>query len=104
MHTFPSVFLIVRILLGPIINGKPALSNAASCASANAFLTAFSFESSIHMQDASFLSVCKGVLLDAAGASPSVCACKFLVPHFSSFGVRPTFSFCRCFMLLTIFL
>ena len=84
-----SVF-ILTCPTGPILNnGKPALSNPTACATANTFLSAFSFDSGSYAKDASFASSCKGVILAAdVGAAPSVCACKFLVPHFSSFGVR----------------
>jgi hypothetical protein len=80
--------LILKNPSGPITNGKPALSNEAACSTVAAFLSAYSFDSSSLTIDASFAAACKGVLLPAADSAPSVCACKFLVPHFSSFGVR----------------
>jgi hypothetical protein len=70
------------------MNGKPELSNEEACASVAAFLSAYSFDSSSPTIDASFAAPCQGVLLAAADSAPSVCACKFRVPHFSSFGVR----------------
>ncbi len=80
--------LIIKCTSGPITNGKPALSNEAACSAVAAFLSAYSFDSSSLTIDASFASVCRGVLLAAVDSAPSVCACKFFVPHFSSFGVR----------------
>jgi hypothetical protein len=74
---------------GPSINGVPALSNPTLCDITAKFLSVFSFQNDAPYQAAAFAAPCKqGVLLPAKAAGGARrCACKFLVPHFSAFGV-----------------
>jgi hypothetical protein len=73
---------------GKLVNGLPEFSHASRCAAAARLLSVLSFQSNGLEKNASFAAKCKdGVLLPAAGVAPMRCACKFLVPHFSSFGV-----------------
>jgi hypothetical protein len=76
---------------GPLsINGAPSLSDRSRCNLTATRMSVYSFqnENDGPQQTATSAARCiEGVLLPAAvGAFPR-CACKFLVPHFSSFGV-----------------
>ena len=75
---------------GPLKDGAPSLSNEARCNLIATRMSVYSFqnENDGPQQNATSAARCiEGVLLPAAvGAFPR-CACKFLVPHFSSFGV-----------------
>ena len=75
---------------GPLKDGAPSLSNEDRCKLIATRMSVYSFqnENDGPQQNATSAARCiEGVLLPAAvGAFPR-CACKFLVPHFSSFGV-----------------
>jgi hypothetical protein len=92
-----SLFQLVPFLLylkshlfapGPLTNGFPALSNATECSKVAQSLSVLTFQSDSLQNNATYAGACQGVLLSATGQSATArCACKFLVPHFSSFGV-----------------
>ena len=76
---------------GPLsINGAPSLSALSRCNLTATRMSVYSFqnENDGPQQNAKRAAQCtQGVLLPAAIGAPPRCACKFLVPHFSSFGV-----------------
>ncbi len=75
---------------GPLVNGAPSLSNEARCNMTATRMSVYSFqnENDGPQQNATSAARCtQGVLLPATDGAPPRCACKFLVPHFSSFGV-----------------
>jgi hypothetical protein len=75
---------------GPLISGIPSLSNEIRCNLTVTRMSVYSFqnENDGPQQNATIAARCmQGVLLPAAVGAPPRCACKFLVPHFSSFGV-----------------
>jgi len=91
--TANGVGIFMSIMLtdqGPLKDGAPSLSNEARCKLIATRMSVYSFqnENDGPQQNATSAARCiEGVLLPAAvGAFPR-CACKFLVPHFSSFGV-----------------
>jgi hypothetical protein len=82
--------LTLFIKPGPLIRGLPSLSDEIRCNSTVTRMSVYSFQNELDgpQQNASLAARCmQGVLLPAAVGAPPRCACKFLVPHFSSFGV-----------------
>ena len=82
--------LTLFIKPGPLIGGLPSLSDEIRCNSTVTRMSVYSFqnENDGPQQNATLAARCtQGVLLPAAVGAPPRCACKFLVPHFSSFGV-----------------
>jgi len=87
--TLSEAGIYISIILsdqGPVVNGVPELSNSSKCDSTAKLLSVYTFQSDSLQKNASFAAKCsRGVLL--MSASSPLCACKFFVPHFSSFGV-----------------
>ena len=86
--TFPRNLTLFKP--GPLINGTSSLSDPIRCNSTATRMSIYSFqnENDAQQQNAKSAARCiQGVLLPAAVGAPPRCACKFLVPHFSSFGV-----------------
>lgn len=80
-------------IAGPVVNGVPELSNSSKCDSTAKLLSVYTFQSDSLQKNASFAAKCsRGVLL--MSASSPLCACKFFVPHFSSFGVSAKIRSC----------
>jgi hypothetical protein len=82
--------LTMFIKPGPLISGLLSLSNEIRCNSTVTRMSVYSFqnENDGPQQNATLAARCmQGVLLPAAVGALPRCACKFLVPHFSSFGV-----------------
>jgi hypothetical protein len=92
--------LTLFIIPGPLISGLPSLSNEFRCNSTVMRMSVYSFqnENDGPQQNATSAARCmQGVLLPAAVGAPPRCACKFLVPHFSSFGVSKQIVLVKCF-------
>ena len=92
--------LTLFIKPGPLIRGLPSLSDEIRCNSTVTRMSVYSFqnENDGPQQTATSAARCmQGVLLHAAVGAPARCACKFLVPHFSSFGVSKRIVFVKCF-------
>ena len=89
---------------GPLsINGAPSLSDRSRCNLTATRMSVYSFqnENDGPQQNAKRAAQCtQGVLLPAAIGAPARCACKFLVPHFSSFGVSMQIMLVKFFQVM----
>ena len=89
---------------GPLsINGAPSLSDRSRCNLTATRMSVYSFqnENDGPQQNAKRAAKClQGVLLPAAVGAPARCACKFLVPHFSSFGVSMQIMLVKFFQIM----